>query len=55
VITTRKFDSSAVRISAASSYYPRKSLQQELIRDADSFFALFCTKKTANLVDAAQR
>jgi hypothetical protein len=40
VITARKFDSSAVRISATSSYYPRKSLQQELIRDADSFFAL---------------
>jgi hypothetical protein len=55
VITARKFDFSSVRISATSRYYPRKSLQQELIRGADSFFAPLWVKKAANMVDAARR
>jgi hypothetical protein len=45
VITARKFDFSPTISLATSRYYPRKRLQQELIRGADSFFALLCAKK----------
>jgi hypothetical protein len=45
VITARKFDFSPTMSLATSRYYPRKSPQQELIRGADSFFALLWAKK----------